>query len=177
MFTFILSTYTWPQIWKCSYITPLHKSGPKTLVTNYRPISILPKVSLILERILFNFIYAKVRHKLSSQQHGFMKGRSTVTQLLNFVDNLYSNYDSNIASACIYFDFQKAFDRVDHDILLNKLILFGFDTHFIYLISSYLKGRVQYVKIDGCFSAARNIPSGVPQGSVLGPLLFFNLYQ
>ena len=171
-FLFILKTLTWPAIWKTSYVTPLHKAGSKADVSNYRPISILPKISLVFERLIFDFIYSKVRHKISDHQFGFMKKRSTVSQLMSFVDQLYVYKDDNIPSACVHFDFQKAFDRVDHNIILHKLRLIGFEICFVQLISSDLTDRYQYVRTNDTISPFVHIPSGVPQGSVLGPLLF-----
>ena len=95
-----------------------------------------------------------------------------MSQLISLVDQLYVYKDDNIPSACVYFDFQKAFDRVDHIILLHKLRLIGFEICFVQLISSYLTDRYQSVRINDTISPSVHIPSGVPQSSVLGPLLF-----
>ena len=172
MFSKILFLRKWPTIWKCSFITPIHKKESKNRVENYRPISILPRLSLILVKILFDFLYSKFHYKLSSRQHGFRKGHSTITQLLVFLNEIYTNYDKNVEQVIIYLDFEKALDNVDHAILLKKLSLYGLDNDFLQLVFSYLTGRKQRVNINGILSDKNTITSGVPQGSVLGRLLF-----
>ena len=141
-------------------------------MTNYRPISILPKLSLVLERILFDFIYPKVPSKISRSQFGFMSKKSTVLHLISFLDNLYKCYDVNEPCFVVYLDFQKAFDTVPHSLLISKLQTYGFDHSCQMLFSSYLTLRKQMVKFNGCFSSKQTICSGIPQGSVLRPLLF-----
>ena len=89
LFTHIINDRIWPDTWKVSHVTPLLKIGPKSSVENYRPISILCKLSLILERIIFNFLYPKFVQRIHRQQHGFMKARSTVTQMITYLDLVY----------------------------------------------------------------------------------------
>ena len=125
-FSQIVTCCIWPDFWKEAFIMPFHKSGPKSHLTNYRGTSILPRLSLCLEKLLFNFIYFKVRHKLSHRQHGFVKKRSTFTQLLEYVENIYKCIDANENFCSVYFDIQKAFDCKSHKQLLNKLSSFGF---------------------------------------------------
>ena len=168
----IFTCCIWPDFWKEAFIMPFHKSGPKSDITNYRGVSILPRFSLCLEKLLFNFIYSNVRHTFSRRQHGFVKKRSTFTQLLEYVENIYKCIDANENFCSVYFDIQKAFDSVSHKQLLNKLSSFGFDKNFIMLISSYLSNRSQRVRINNILSYKGYISSGVPQGSILGPLLF-----
>ena len=129
-------------------------------------------MSLVLEKILFNFIYNRVRDELSNAQHGFRCRRSTFTQLLDYIDKVYSSCDGNIDYYSVYFHVQKAFDTVSHKKLLFKLRAFGCDDAFIELFSSYLSGRTQRNRINISLLSCTAVPSGVPQGSILGPLLF-----
>ena len=101
LFTHILKNRTWPDVWKVSHITPLHKKGPKSSIENYLSISILCKLSLILERIIFNFLYPKVLKLTHRKQHGFMKARSTVTQMISYLDLVYRAMDSNTPTLSI----------------------------------------------------------------------------
>ena len=127
--------------WKCAYVTPIHKKGPRADVENYRPISILPRLSLVLKKILFLFNYPKIKNRLNPRQHGFRSKHSTVTQLFTFLHELYLNFDGNIEQVVVYLDFSKAYDSVDHSTLLSKIIHFGFDEDFVKLINSYLSSR------------------------------------
>ena len=172
LFNVVIKARSWPTDWKCSYITPIYKSGNHESVENYRPISILPQLSLILEKLLFRHIYPQVRVSICDEQHGFTKKRSPITQLLPYLDDLYNQKDINASSYAIYFDFRKAFDLVPHHILLEKLANVSFDEDFLTLFKSYLYSRSQRVSINGSLSQMVDINSGVPQGSVIGPLFF-----
>ena len=162
LFTCIVSTRLWPNIWKQAHVIPFFKSGSKIDVCNYKGISILPRLSLVLEKILFNFVYNRVRDELSNAQHGLRCRRSTFTLLLDYIDKVYSSCDGNIDYNSVYFDVQK---------LLFKLRAFGFNDAFFELLSSYLSGSTQRVGINTYLSSGTAVPSGVPQGSILGPLL------
>ena len=175
LFTYITSTLSWPDIWKCAFVTPVHKKVSRSDIQNYRPISILPRLSLIFEKLLFDLIYRKLRNKINYRQHGFQRGKPTGTQLIDFLDELYQNSDINEEQIVVYLDIQKAFDSVSHATLLDKLSKFGFDDSLLRLIHSYLTCRKQRVRIDDPLSTVGEVSSGDPQGSVVGPL-FYLLY-
>ena len=172
LFYWVTKNCTWPSLWKISYIKPLHETGPLNLVENYRPISILCTLSLVFEGILFDFIYLKVKFLFGKQQHGFMKLRSTLTQMIDYLDFGYKSQDNSSPALSIYFVIRKAFDTVPHHLLLSTLQVLGFCPGFMVLFESYLPDPLQCVKMNDTFSPFWNLTSGVPQGSVLGPLLF-----
>ena len=137
LFSFILRRTCWPLFWKCAHVTPLHKKGLKSDIENYRPISILSRLSLVFDRIIFNYLYSKIRHKFNSNQHGFQQGLSTITQLVLFIDELYAKFDNNWEQIVLYLDFSKAFDTVNHATLISKLAYFGLDLEFRSVIRSH----------------------------------------
>ena len=174
LFVHITETSCFPSNWKRSYIRPVYKNGPRNFINSYRPISILPKLSLAFERILvlFDFLYEKVCNKIHRHQYGFLKNKSTVLQLLVFLDDIYQSHDKSLTTYCCYLDFSRAFDKVPHSILLDKLRKFGIGGGLLKLFSSYLSDRYQCVKVGDVYSEYASVASGVPQGSILGPLLF-----
>lgn len=161
-----------PDIWKRAYITPIHKKGPKNDIQNYRPISKLCLLAKILERLVFNQLYSNIKCTFIPQQHGFLKGRSTVSNLVTLNEYLTSNMENGFQIDVVYTDYSKAFDRIDHNILLSKLHLLGIHGDLYRWFSSYVDNRCQAVVLGGYSSYWVKIPSGVPQGSLLGPLLF-----
>ena len=149
-----------------------------SLAQNYRPVSILVTLSRVFERsldtfrcCLDTFTRILVRAQISLSQHGFIKGRSTLSQLLLYIDSLYRSSDASVSVCSVYFDFKKAFDLVPHDKLLIKHSIFGFDENILLIFKSYLSNRRQCVKLDQSVSELKNVIYGVPQGSVVGPLL------
>lgn len=153
-----------PSQWKTSFITPIYKSGNKSLIANYRPIakqSTLPKLldELVTKALTFSF-----KTILDNNQHGFRKGRSVETNLLCFYNFLVSSMESGIQTDVIYTDFSKAFDSVNHSVLTAKLKTYAICDHLLTGISSYLVNRVQQVKINGFLSNKIPVPYGVPQG-------------
>jgi hypothetical protein len=172
IFNLALKTSDFPSTWKNSYITPVHKKGDKYDVSNYRPISLICNFTKTFEFILHEYLFTKVCNHLSNCQHGFFLKRSTISNLCCFTQFSAECIDERKQVDVIYTDFSKAFDRLDHNILLSKLHSFGFSASLLTFFKSYLTGRKQYVFYKG-FKSKEIIPtSGVPQGSVLGPLFF-----
>lgn len=163
-----------PASMKIARITPIFKGGDKCLVENYRPISVLPIFSKIFERVILSRIVDHLdTHKIiHKHQYGFCKAKSTVSATLNLFQNVYGYLEGHKTTACMFLDLIKAFDCVDHNILLRKIALYGFSVNIVSLIESYLTNRVQFIKISNFNSEKVSIKCGVPQGSILGPVLF-----
>ena len=125
----------------------MFKSGVKNDIANYRPISLLPKVSLVFERLLFNFLIAKIRHNIYPSQFGFQSRKSAVLQLLNFIETIkFGKFEQQYI---LYPDYAKAFDKVPLNVLLSKLSRFGLDDEFLELLSSYVNDSLQLVNFCG----------------------------
>lgn len=163
-----------PDAWKISKITPIFKSEDPTNVSNYRPISVLSTVSKLLEKTLNNQIinYLESNNLLTDCQHGFRPKRSTMSALLLFTEQIRVSLKNSHTVGAVFIDFRKAFDTVNHQILQNKLHSLKFSPKAIQLINSYLSDRTQVVKVGDATSTPLSCPLGVPQGSILGPLLF-----
>lgn len=172
IFNLSLSTGVFLDCWKYSFVTPIHKSGSKQNIENYRPIAKLQLVPKVFEAIVKRKLYSVTRSLISEDQHGFVSGRSTVTNLAIFTNFCLHSMERRFQVDAIYTDFAKAFDRVQFHILERKLLGLGFHATLLSWVMSYLKNRKQYVKLGSHFSKTIFNHSGVPQGSHLGPLLF-----
>lgn len=169
-----ISMKVWPDVFKKAEIIPIHKGKEKYIVSNYRPISLISNLAKVFEKIIhhriLNFVY---KHKIfSKKQYGFMKKIGTKNALNDLTSLLYKNIDKNNPIAVTFLDLAKAFDTVNHKILLNKLYNYGIRGNAHKLISSYLNNRQQRVKVNECTSGFLEVNTGVPQGTILGPLLF-----
>ena len=167
-----IDTNVVPNGLKSARVNPLHKKGNRNLVENYRPISILNVISKVLEKAIYIQFekYLKDNNLLYCYQSGFRKNHSTDTCLINLMDYLHTNISEGKYIGMVLLDLQKAFDTVDHDILCTKLKHMGVGC--IGWFESYLKNRLQVVTLDGRNSKPGLVKCGVPQGSILGPLLF-----
>ena len=167
-------TGSFPNSLKDACITPLHKKGDRKLVSNYRPISCLPFLSKIYEKLLARRLqsFLDLHGILSPNQFGFRKGKSTESAMVNLMEYLYEALDRREYAISIFIDYKKAFDSIDHNILLLKLEAYGVRGVVLDLFRSYLYNRRHCVRIKDCFSEFSIFNVGVPQGSVLGPILF-----
>lgn len=141
-------------------------------MSNYRPITIQPVLAKVFESLVLEGLAFSMEGIIAQEQHGFRKGRSTVTNLITFQEYIMSAFSKRLQVDCIYLDFSKAFDRVNHSILLSKLAGYGIHGSLLKWIESYLQGRGLLVKYRNSVSRAINMSSGVPQGSLLAPFLF-----
>ena len=159
--------------WKMANIVTVHKKGDKNCIENYRPISLICIVSKIFEKYIRDELLSHCKELIHDTQHGFIPNKSCVTQLLPFSHDISLGMNSGELIDVVYFDLAKVFDSVNHDIILHKLkYQFGIDGHMLKFIKEYLKGRKQRALVSGKFSTILDVKSGVPQGSILGPLLF-----
>ncbi|XP_075150870.1 uncharacterized protein LOC142224978 [Haematobia irritans] len=172
LFNYSLSSGCFPTLRKESYIIPLYKKGNRTEIENYRGIAKLSAIPKLFERLVTDRLVHSLRSIFSVYQHGFMKGKSTSTNLLEFTSYIHDAFSRRNQVDVVYTDFSKAFDKVNHRLLLYKLSALGFPPALLCWISSYLSDRVQCVMFKGRTSRKISVTSGVPQGSHIGPVLF-----
>ena len=159
---------------KVAKVTPIFKKGDSHLVSNYRPISVLSCFSKILERLVYTRTTDCLNkfNILSNSQFGFRAKHSTTHAILHLIDKVTNGMDNSEHTLGIFLDFSKAFDSLDHNIILFKLNYYGIRGSYLEWFRSYLSNRKQYVSIDGAASTLLPLTCGVPQGSIIGPLLF-----
>ena len=155
IFNRAISNESFPSEWKQARVAPLHKKGSRNLLNNYRPISILPVLSKVFERVLYEqpYDYFVGNYLLSHHQYGFKQFHSTASVLLDSTNEWFVNMDRGFFNIAVFLDLQKAFDTIDHDILLKKLDLYGLEKSALNLLKSYLTNRTQMCFVNGTLSS------------------------
>ena len=174
LFSRLITLGKFPQAWKNGNLTPIHKKDARNLPNNYRPISLLSVLGKTMERAVHKQVYnyCVSNNVFTPHQSGFIKGDSTTYQLLHLYNSFCEAVDSGKEVRVIFFDISKAFDRVWHKGLIHKLQGIGLSGEILDWFHDYLTSRQQRVVLNGKASAYKTVPAGVPQGSILGPLLF-----
>ena len=163
-----------PDDWKCARVTPLFKQGESSDLNNYRPISVISVVAKVFGRIVYDQLYNLLNSEeiISKQQSGYRSLHSTVTALLEATDSWAFNIDRGYVNAVVFLDLKKAFNTVDHEILLTKMNRCGIQGKTLDWFKSYLTNHTQQCSVNGCLPDFTTLKCGVPQGTILCPLLF-----
>jgi hypothetical protein len=174
MYRIFIDLHDIPSDWKTATITPKFKKGQPSLPSNYRPIALTCTCCKILEKIIANelILFLKNHNLIDKQQHGFLKHHSTATNLLDSLNDWTISLSAHHSTTIAYIDFQRAFDSVSHEKLLHKLASYGISGNLLLWIKNFLTNRSQTVRIGVAHSSPCKVSSGIPQGSVLGPILF-----
>ena len=169
-----ISSKEYPVAWKRSKVIPLHKKEDLLNPKNYRPVAIIPILSKVMERVVFNQMVAFISENklIHPNHHAYRANHNTTTALLQMYDGWLDSLEKGEMAGVCFLDMSAAFDIVDHKLLIKKLELYGFDAGMLSWVLSYLSERQQCVSIDGCLSRLQHVHHGVPQGSILGPLLY-----
>ena len=169
-----LTTGIFPDRLKCAKVVPIYKKDNPHLPGNYRPISLLPAISKVFEKVVYSQVYEYLskNNLLYKNQYGFRKKHSTELAAMEVSIKIFENLDKKKLPLAIFLDFSKAFDTIDHEILLYKLSHYGIKNTALAWFKSYLSNRTQFVQYKDIASGELQITTGVPQGSILGPLLF-----
>ena len=174
LINYCLEDAVFPSKLKTAVVTPIFKDGDKANLSNYRPISVLNSFSKMYEKIISTRLlsFLESHNILYTHQYGFRKNHSTYMPIVTLTDLISDNLEKRLHTLTVFLDFKKAFDSVDHNILLYKLNHYGIRGRALDLLKNYFTGRTQTVKFNNTFSSSQTIDTGVPQGSVLGPLFF-----
>ena len=174
LFTRSLAEREVPNAFREALVTPIHKKGARKLLNNYRPVAQLSIMCIVMEKIVVDYLvqFLTISGQLDPEQHGFCKGKSTETQLLEATQDWGLALARKRSTHVVYFDFSKAFDKVDHGLLLNKMLTLGIRESVVEWCGSYLTDRCFSVRVQNSSSPFLSCASGVPQGSVLGPILW-----
>jgi len=162
-----------PSAWKMANVVPVPKvTPPKSIESDLRPISLTPTLSKIFESFVGNWILTEIETKIDPRQYGALKGKSTTHELVDLLHHWHQALDSNSSVRAVFIDYAKAFDHVDHTIIIRKLSELGVPPVLIRWMASFLCDRQQRVKLSDCFSDWLTLKGGMPQGSFMGPLTF-----
>lgn len=174
IFNQLIRDLTYPTRCKIQKVIPVHKKGDKLELDNYRPISLQLSSNMVIEKLLYSQLssFLEDNNLLHKRQYGFRKGMGTTTAAVSLVEYICELVDKNGLAGGMFIDLSKAFDSVPHQLLCRKAEAIGLHPDSVKLLSSYLSNRSQFVSINDVWSSCESISVGVPQGSVLGPLLF-----